>query len=335
METGGPREARWIAAEPRRGLAADTLDRIVRLAVGDARVLEIEALTGGLRNANFRIRVNRPPGQVVLRMYEHDPSLCRKELDVFRLIGGSVPVPEILYAEPQGLDGLPPFTVARYIEGISFLALKRSGDREALAQAAFSAGEALAAIGRFRFERSGWLSAGLEVTAPLLEGSDPAPRFIDQCLATARLQRRMPEDLRARVHERAWETAPRFAELDAASCLVHGDFSRRNLLVESTGGKWRVAAVLDWEFAISASPLNDVGNFLRYERAQHPLAEPHFSQGYRTGGGELPEDWQTLIKRIDLVALCSSLAEESLPDDAAVEIVELIRATVEDRDARA
>jgi hypothetical protein len=43
---------------------------------------------------------------------------------------------------------------------------------------------------------------------------------------------------------------------------------------------WRVAAVLDWEFALSASPLTDVGHFLLHECASRPLAEPHFSEWY-------------------------------------------------------
>src|SRR6185437_6695629 len=42
-------------------------------------------------------------------------------------------------------------------------------------------------------------------------------------------------------------------------------------------GTWTVAAVLDWEFAVSGSPLLDIGHFLRYECASRPLAEPHFS----------------------------------------------------------
>lgn len=43
----------------------------------------------------------------------------------------------------------------RYVEGISFRELVRRRDRDAIAQAAFSAGETLAAIGRASFARSG------------------------------------------------------------------------------------------------------------------------------------------------------------------------------------
>jgi aminoglycoside phosphotransferase (APT) family kinase protein len=38
--------------------------------------------------------------------------------------------------------------------------------------------------------------------------------------------------------------------LEAEVFLVHGDFGKRNLLVRNILGRWRVVAVLDWEFAV-------------------------------------------------------------------------------------
>jgi aminoglycoside phosphotransferase (APT) family kinase protein len=93
-----------------------------------------------------------------------------------------------------------------------------------------------------------------------------------------------------------------------------------------------VAAILDWEFAVSSSPLADLGSFLRYERAARPLAEPHFSEGYQRAGGRLPHGWRRLARLADLVALGESLTHDHLPDPVATELVELLRATIEDRD---
>jgi aminoglycoside phosphotransferase (APT) family kinase protein len=241
-------------------------------------------------------------------------------------------VPDVIGAEPRGLDDLPPFVLMTYVEGISFRDLKRSGDMDAVAQAAYSAGETLAAIGRVNFPKPGWLGPGPDVTAPLLEGNNAVPRFVDLCLASPNFERRMPAELRDRTHAWVWSRAPELAGLDHEARLVHGDFNRRNLLVRSVAGSWSVAAVLDWEFAISGSPLNDLGNFLRYERASRPLAEPHFSAGYLHAGGELSQEWRRLARPLDLTALCESLTHDQLPDTAAAELVELVRATVENRD---
>ena len=46
-------------------------------------------------------------------------------------------------------------------------------------------------------------------------------------------------------------------------------------------GRWKVAAVLDWEFAISGSPLADLGSFLRYERTARPGRRAAFLGGIR------------------------------------------------------
>jgi aminoglycoside phosphotransferase (APT) family kinase protein len=332
MVPGAPSEARWIRATPRRTIPAPLLERIIQSAFPRARVVSLQPFADGLRNANFELRLNSTPEPIVLRIYEHDPSLCQKEIDLLRLVSSSVPVPELIHAEPRGFEDLPPFTLTRYVEGISFHGLKRTGDAQAIAQAACSAGEVLAAIGRFTFPKSGWLAPGPVVAAPLLEGPDPHPRFVDLCLALPNLHRRMPQDLRDRTHELIWSWAPQLASLDEEARLVHGDFNRRNLLVRCSAGRWSVVAVLDWEFAVSGSPLTDIGNFLRYERTVRPLAEPYFSQGYLHAGGTLPQDWRRLARLLSLAALSESLTHEELPDPVAGELVELARATIEDRD---
>ncbi|HZI56265.1 MAG TPA: aminoglycoside phosphotransferase family protein [Verrucomicrobiae bacterium] len=336
---GSHSEARWIAG-PRNSLPLPVLERIIHAAFPQCSAVSIQPLVDGLRNSNFKLQLDREPGTVVLRIYEHDPSLCLKELNLFRLVRGTVPVPEALHAEPLGFpdEYLPPFLLLRFVEGITFRELRRSGDPEAIAQAACSAGETLAAIGRFTFPGPGWLSPGtdgqLVVTGPLLEGADPTPRFVDLCLTAPPLQQRMPAELRDRVHALVWSRASQLAALDDSKQLVHCDFNKRNVLVQRAqiSGRWRVAAVLDWEFSVSASPLIDVANFFRYERASRPLAEPHFSQGFQNAGGKLPSDWRRLAQVLDLTALCDSLTRESLPGSVETELMELVRATVEDRD---
>jgi aminoglycoside phosphotransferase (APT) family kinase protein len=268
----------------------------------------------------------------VVRVYEHDASLCQKEVDLLRLLAASVPVPPVIHAEPAGLEGLPPFLLMECVDGVTFHTLKRQADSDAISQAAFSVGETLAAIGRFRFARAGWLGAGATVTTPLLEGPDPIPRFVDRCLASTKLQLRMSAELRERTSALMWSRKEHLAELDSQACLVHGDFGKRNILVRREGGPWVVVAVLDWEFAVSYSPLADIGHFLRYERHSLPVIEPHFSEGYLRAGGALPNEWRRVGRVVDLTALCESLTHDDLPDAVVLELVELVRATVDNRD---
>jgi len=331
---GAPDASRWLRPEPRRTLPEAVLRRIVSRSLPGSRVLDAQPLSGGLRNANFKLFLDPGERSVVLRIYEHDASLCRKEVDLLRLLGGAVPAPGVIHAEPQGLDEIPPFAVLEYVDGIDLREVRRGGDAEAIAQAAESAGETLAAIGRFHFPKAGWLGPGPGVTAPLVEGADPMPRFLDLCLASANLRGRMPVEVRDRLHALAWTQAPALAELEREPRLVHGDFNGRNLVVRRAAARWRVVAVLDWEFAVSSTPLADLGNFLRHESAARPILEPHFSDGYRRAGGELAGDWRQLARWTDLLALCESLTHDGLPEAAAAELVELARATLETRDPR-
>ena len=332
MIPGAPSESRWIRPSPRRDRPADVLERIVRTAFPRNRVLAAEPLGDGLRNSNFKLQLDSMREAIVLRIYEHDPSLCRKELDLLGLVGSSIPVPEVLHAEPLGLDGVPPFALLRYVEGITFRELVRGGDGDAIAQAAYSAGATLAAIGRFTFAKSGWLGPGPEVTAPLLEGEDTIPRFVELCLDSPNLRLRMPAELRDATRDTVWRWRSQLRHLETESRAVHGDFGKRNVLVRADAGRWSVAAVVDWEFAVSWTPLADVAHFLRYECASQPRAERHFSRGFVEGGGKLPEDWRCLGRVVDLVALCEALTRDELPEPVVVELVELVRATVEDRE---
>jgi hypothetical protein len=63
------------------------------------------------------------------------------------------------------------------------------------------------------------------------------------------------------------------------------------------------------------------------------MAEPHFSSAYLWAGGRLPPDWRRLARLVDLIALCESLTHDLLPDNVVEELIELVCATVENRDS--
>jgi aminoglycoside phosphotransferase (APT) family kinase protein len=332
MIQGVPPEAGWLRPGPRRVLAAHVLDKVVHTALPGRRVVDVHPLTDGFRNANFRLHLDSPPEHVVLRIYEHDATLCRKETDILKLIRYFVPTPEVIHAEPNGMNDIPPFVLLRYIEGITFRELKRGGDADSISQAAYAVGQTLASIGRMAFPKAGWLGPGPSVEAPLLKGRNPAPCFVDLCLDSVNVRERMEAELRAETSALVWSYAAHLASLDDESHLVHGDFGSRNLLVLRVADNWTVAGVLDWEFSVAGSPLADIGHFLRYECVSRPMVEPHFSNGYLQAGGTLRRNWNRLARVIDLIALCESLTHDSLHDEVVAELLELVRATVDDRD---
>jgi aminoglycoside phosphotransferase (APT) family kinase protein len=277
------------------------------------RVAGHELLTGGLINTNLKIHFDGGFDPVVLRVYRDGPEVCRKELALHDLVKGAVPVAEFIYASAESE---PAFAVLEYMEGLTFQQLKRTGDLEAIQQASADVGKTLATIGHFAFGEES------------IDGPDQVPRILDRFLASPILHQRMKSDLIDRLHNLIWVHAPELRVVDDDHNLVHNDFGNRNILVHQQHGSWRVAAILDWELAFRGSPLLDVGHFLRYEPSSHSLREPHFSRAFIERGGKLPDNWQTLVRLIDLTGLVECLTHEQLPHDVEAELLTLIDATL-------
>ena len=132
----------------------------------------------------------------MLRIYRDGANVCRKEIAVHNLIQSKVPVPKILYAEPDPVDEIPSFAILEFVNGLTFQQLNQTGDVEAITQASRSVGETLAAIGRFRFPKPGRFvvegsSEQLSVGASYIEGPNPIPRLLDIFLESEVCQTRV------------------------------------------------------------------------------------------------------------------------------------------------
>ena len=302
----------------------------INIAFPDSKIAATEALSGGLINTNIKIEFSSHQPPVVLRIYRGDAQVCLKESAVLQLVRPTVPVPGVIHAEPNGLDGSGPFTILEFVNGVTFQQLKRTNDLEAIHQAAASVGETLARIGKFQFSKPGRLEMDndLSVGASYMEGPDPIPRLLDSFLESKHLHQRIDASLQQQLHNFVWSWSDRLRAFDNDSHLVHCDFGNRNILVDCIEGRWQVAAVLDWEFALSGPPLIDVGNFLRYETQNMPLREPYFSRAFVEAGGFLPDDWRRISLVLDLTGLVECLTHERLPEDIADEILQLINSTL-------
>jgi aminoglycoside phosphotransferase (APT) family kinase protein len=279
-----------------------------------ARELEtIEPMSGGLLNRNLHLRLRGRPGEAVLRIYDHDPAACLKEVAVLGMIGRDIPVPRVLYVDEAPPFG-PPVAVLSVVEGISLATLRSFNDGDAVAEAAFDAGRMLARLAAFPGPPT-----------PSVTVVELVERFVAQPVFGFRVA----NALRDRVIATARRWQPRIDDAARETSLVHGDFNARNIFAKQTEAGWRVSAILDWEFALAASPYCDIGNFLRYHRPERPRFESHFSAGLRDTGVRLPDDWLSIARIMDLPALCELLGRPALPDDATVEVIDLVEQTTQ------
>ena len=300
--------------------SAALFNRISRLCESlrpQKRVKSAVRLSGGISNSSFRIHFESSNEPIVLRIYERDPVACRKELELLGALGRTVPVPEVLHAEPEGFGDEGAFIFLKYVEGITFRQLKATGDRRAIQEAAYAVGATLGAIG----------GHDLSTLSHVDEGTQLRLDSIDSYLSSPRLIARTGGALADRVRHLVAGWAQRLQSVANERRLVHGDFRKQNVLVRPDEDGWTVAAILDWECAFAGSQMFDVAVFLRYERPEQPVAEPAFSRGFLDGGGQLCDDWMGLIRVVDLDSLCRSLTADHLPTDVEREIVGFVTAT--------
>ena len=311
------------------------LKQILSIVFANRSVTDVQLLTGGLINTNLKIDFVNSKESVVIRFYRDGADVCRKECALHGLVASKVRVPRILESFPDGVEDGPAFIVSEFVRGISFHDLKRTNNLDAIAQAAYSVGQTLASIGQFEFPKSGRLVTNaqqLEVGEPFVEGPDQNTRLLDNLLESPKCQQRLGSMLVDKVHRFGRSWVGRLPSLENESSLVHSDFGNRNIMVREEHGRWVVAAIIDWEFAFSGSPLLDVGHFLRYENVGRPQREPHFSRAFVEHGGKLSDNWRDVVRVIDLTALIGCLTLDELPADVEAELLELIGATIEQRD---
>lgn len=269
---------------------------------------------------NLLLRFDPPEAPVVLRIYTRDPLACQKEVTLLRAVSLQLPVPEIIYANEKGEEDIGPHVLYRYAEGMTFQELKSKGNPADMAEAAFAIGKALA------------LLQTVSVPPPFSPAIGFRHAATDECLSTPVLEQRIGALERDRLRGFVSDWLPRIRHLYEERALVHGDFNNRNTVVKREGDRWVISGILDWELAFSGSPLWDAARFICYERKARPCREPHFSMGFREGGGKLPKEWSVFSRVLNTVSATESLSRPDLPEHFVPELRDLITATMDDRD---
>ncbi len=204
-----------------------------------------------------------------------------------------------------------------------------TGSDDDIVACAYDLGAVLARIGTYTFSQTGFFGPGLTIAESLGDGPASYLNGIEQYLQLDRVRQRLGEEEAEHLELFVKDQAEHLAELSATPVLVHADFKGINVLMQQRAQCWKVAAVLDWEFAFAGTPLFDIGNMLRYEKLYPPAFEAEFIRGFRDHGGVLPTNWKKLIKLLDLLNLCEFLNAETPEPAMSEEVKGLITNTLE------
>ncbi|MGV3524024.1 MAG: phosphotransferase enzyme family protein [Candidatus Sericytochromatia bacterium] len=263
----------------------------------------ITRLSGGYSHLNLRL--DGPEGPCVLRL-SRDPARLQSEMALLRRLQDVLPVPAVLaQREHDALISFCPGTLASRLE---------LPDHQV-----WDCGAAIGRVLAQVHQQPAWPSAGffgadLQIHTPLHPFGAAWSDYSLGVLARPEAQARVGAELCAAVAARLQACR---AELDAlypCNRLVHADFNLKNLLMRQTPQGWQVTALLDWEFALAAHPLVDIGNFLRFGELLPPALGAGLLRGYREQAPELAAeidacapDWERAARLLDLAALCGFL----------------------------
>ncbi|MFF0296802.1 phosphotransferase family protein [Kitasatospora sp. NPDC004614] len=287
-------------------------------ALPGERVQRAGRLLGGCNN-ELILLVTEADERYVLRRFRPGGdsgvprNTCEVEAALLRRLHGRLPLPELVAADPDGAATGCPSLLYRYIRGVPLTEALADVSGPAAADLGRAVGTVLARVSAWELSGPGRFEEASLVPQPP-DGRSDLRDFVEHCLAAA--ERRPPAAPRLSASDArtlrllAERAAPLCAAAAADHRLVHNDFNPKNMLVGAgRDGRWEVAAVLDWELAFSGPPLTDVGNMLRFEDDYPPDYSRAFLDGYRDGGGLLPDGWRRTGEALDLFALADILTD--------------------------
>lgn len=275
----------------------------------------VRLIPNGRSNANYRVDLSGGHESLVVRLYVRDPVQAEKEQSIVRELKElGLPVPKLIYSSATNLITGQPYAVYELLKGCSLEALAPELQRHELLKVGRIVGEALAATHRAKTYRDcGFLDGrGIVSERADVDGAGLITH-LQRCLLLRRGGERLGPELTRAVFDLAFMEGELLDLWDTNPCLVHGDFSAANILVEEAAGHWRVSGMVDWEFAFSGKPYFDVGQFLRTWPGERGDIEAGFEHGYNSGRARLPRHWKRTSRIADLFAWAEYIARPDCP----------------------
>lgn len=290
-----------------------TTDRLVAIAaeISPSPLTGAEPLSGGFSNHNLVLTFDDGE-RCVLRLSTDEPRL-RMEADLLGFLGRrapAFPVPEVLWRSSQTHHG-PSAIALTYVDGAPLAVAEDhfgTAQRQAICE---RLGAVAAAIHAVTFDQAGMLGPGPVVSQPFESYRVGALAFLAEALDVPILQRRIGRDRHGRLRQ-CLDLPDDITAPSTDGQLCHGDFNQKNVLVRiGPANSIEIAAILDWEFAMSGAGVLDLGNLLRFEAESPSVDAARFAAAYRAAGGHLDNNWQQQSLFADLLAQAEFLTGEN------------------------
>ncbi|WP_100550799.1 phosphotransferase family protein [Caedibacter taeniospiralis] len=291
----------WGKTSATYQLPKGMVEKMAHLAYPNTKLISHELIAGGCANLNIKIQLEDEKYPLILRVYLRDKNAAYREQKLAALIRETVPVPLTHYI---GELEEHHFAITEFMPGIPLRDLLLSDVSHDLNAIMHEVGTILAKITAHEFPKAGFFDSKLNIIPG--SPSDDFMIFAKDCLKHETVLSVLASDTIAKISQVLDHYGHLFPD-ENEKHLVHGDFDPANILVHKVDGRWKISAVLDWEFSFAGSVLWDVATLLRYAHKLPFEFHLAFLDGLRSCGVRLPSNWQATVKLLNLLSLLDCL----------------------------
>lgn len=257
-------------------------------------------LSEGCANTNYKVTFQNDRAPIVIRIYMREKSALKREVAIHRLVADKIPVPEHYYFDDSCQLYPYAYSILEWIDGKLMREIVLSKNEQAISEILFEAGQYLDVLRKIKFDKGGFFDEKLSVI-PFTQEEKYLP-YVLTLLKESVVKNSLGNTLLNSVRNLVEQNSHILPDLDDAN-LTHSDYDPANIMVKQIDGRWKIASVLDWEFAYSGTYLMDMGLMLRYSHKLPKYYEEKFIDGIQSNGFQLPKAWKRQAKLMDLLCL--------------------------------
>ncbi len=319
-------KADWEKTSATHPLPQGIVEKMLRVAYADKKLISHELMAGGCANLNIKVLLEGEGAPKILRVYLRDKDAVCRERKIGALLKQIVPAPQV-YTIGE-VDGYH-FSITEFMPGISLRDLLLSDKPYDIRAVMHDVGATLAKITKHTFPQAGFFDKDLNIMPKT--PSEDYLSFAKACLEDKTVLSVLTPEMIANISQVFGKYRGLFPDTSEKH-LVHADFDPSNILVKEVDGLWKVSGVLDWEFAFSGSVLWDVANMLRYAHKMPSDFQDAFLEGLTSAGVQLPENWHITVQLLNLLSLldCLKRSDPKHCPHQCAGIFEVIRHILED-----
>ena len=258
-----------------------------------AALTSCQPFAGRHDNVNMDLHLSNPTMQVVLKVYTSTDSRRTpwKETYLLRTLTSEtgVPVPRVLHFDDTAAFLAHPWALHTRLPGEPLSNVASALDEFELESIGYEAGRYLAHIHQIPLAEFGelFVPSSADRTSERAYVLAAIAQWAEACAARQLVPPEMVEQFR-HLTERA-ECLDRLQP-----CLLHGDYTPENIIVERGSTGYHVTGLLEFEQALGASPERDIAMLLNWGAEQWPTFQRGFLDGYAESGTVVSRFWPRL-----------------------------------------